>query len=318
LLVNTPFATVEGNRVSRVGEPTQPMRVTRRTLISNVRFNKKDPVQPPPLRMYVIMFGGGLGFVTRHEFEKLWRQAITRWANPETTSSRAGRRQLHQMIETAVTQIIHGDPKGPLTSSEFKIFQSWKRRPPMVAASAGQGIVIGGSVATDIRVLNNTIVDAMDGVHVGLSVHPSPAGRRDDRRRVHRLQIIGNTIWHRVPADESPSRAAIFVGNVDRLTIRDNEVIGEADIAAKAPVMRRAEAIRVWGLPAGDDNSQYLLISGNVSSNEAIGIRISQVHATDVQRSRSLAVVAQNLAVDVEKPIVARTITPAGDNVPVP
>jgi hypothetical protein len=181
----------------------------------------------------------------------------------------------------------------------------------------GQGIVIGGAVATDIRVLNNTIVETMDGVHVGLSTQPQPAGYRGDRRRVHRLQVIGNTIWHRVPADESPSRAAIFVGNVDRLTIRDNEVIGQADITAKPPLMRRAEAIRVWGLPGGDQKGQYLLISGNVSSNEAIGIRIGQVLPYDVQRS--LGVVTQNLAVDVEQPIKApSTVKPAVDNVPVP
>jgi hypothetical protein len=131
------------------------------------------------------------------------------------------------------------------------------------------------------------------------------------------LQITGNTIWHRVPTDEPPSRAAIFVGNVDRLTIRDNEVIGQADIAAEPPIMRRAEAIRVWGQPGGDDKSQFLLISGNVSSNEAIGIRIGQVHPSDVQRS--LGVVTQNLAVDVERPIIApSTIKPAVDNVPVP
>jgi hypothetical protein len=293
------------------------MRITRRTLISNVRFNKKDPVGPPPPRVDVIMFGGGLGFVTRPPLEGWWREVITKRANAETTRSPAGRRQLRQIIEAAVTQILHEDAKGPLTSAELKPFLGWVRRPPMVAASVGQGIVIGGAVATDIRVLNNTIVETMDGVHVGLSTQPQQAGYRGDRRRVHRLQVIGNTIWHRVPADESPSRAAIFVGNVDRLTIRDNEVIGQADITAKPPLMRRAEAIRVWGLPGGDQKGQYLLISGNVSSNEAIGIRIGQVLPYDVQRS--LGVVTQNLAVDVEQPIKApSTVKPAVDNVPVP
>jgi hypothetical protein len=130
LLVNTPFATVEGNRVSRVGAPTQPMRITRRTLISNVRFNKKDLVGPPAPRVDVLMFDGNLSFVTRRELEGWWREVITKRANAETTRSRAGRRQMRQMIEAAVTQIIYEDAKGPLTSSEVKTFRSWVRRPP--------------------------------------------------------------------------------------------------------------------------------------------------------------------------------------------
>jgi hypothetical protein len=91
-------------------------------------------------------------------------------------------------------------------------------------AVASQAIVVAGRVARDVRVLNNTIDGALQGVHIGVSheVRPTdPAGGRVDRAGT--IAVAGNTL--EVPLSQDAvkrGRHAIFVGNCDSLTIENN------------------------------------------------------------------------------------------------
>ena len=47
---------------------------------------------------------------------------------------------------------------------------------------ASQGIVVGGRNAPDVRIKNNTIEGAVQGIHVGVSHHESSSGVADQAR----------------------------------------------------------------------------------------------------------------------------------------
>jgi hypothetical protein len=93
-------------------------------------------------------------------------------------------------------------------------------------ALASQGIVVAGRVARDVRVVNNTVDGALQGVHVGVSheVRPNdPAEGRVDRAGT--IVITGNSV--EVPLSQDAirrGRHAIFVGNCDSLSIENNFV----------------------------------------------------------------------------------------------
>src|SRR5262249_53598195 len=91
------------------------------------------------------------------------------------------------------------------------------------SVAAGQGIVVGGAHASDIRILHNTIVETAEGIRVGLSMRNA----RTQPVFVDRVESVGNTITKRVVSYERGAHAGIFVGNATFATVRDNDVTGE-------------------------------------------------------------------------------------------
>jgi hypothetical protein len=93
---------------------------------------------------------------------------------------------------------------------------------PNLYSTSSQGIVIGGNVANDVRILNNTIDGTAQGIHVGLS----------DRKAVpyvsglqaNAVLISGNTIRIRLTAEMTGDRHGIFVGCVASAVVRDNHL----------------------------------------------------------------------------------------------
>ncbi|MBI1395851.1 MAG: hypothetical protein GC151_07710 [Betaproteobacteria bacterium] len=89
-----------------------------------------------------------------------------------------------------------------------------------------QGIVVAGRVAEEVRVRDNTIEDALQGIHVGVSHRVGPndaaAGRVDSAGTV---QITGNTVEVILPIEATADeRHGIFVGNCASLAIEANRV----------------------------------------------------------------------------------------------
>lgn len=108
-------------------------------------------------------------------------------------------------------------------------------------ASASQGITIGGDNATDIRIINNTIEGAFQGIHVGLSREVEPA--KDHVANV--VTIANNTIAIVLTPDAAKrDRHGIFVGNCKSLLIENNNV--RLERLAKTERLE-IEGIRVWG-----------------------------------------------------------------------
>jgi hypothetical protein len=93
-------------------------------------------------------------------------------------------------------------------------------------AVALQGIVVGGRIARDIRVVDNTIEGFLQGVHIGVSHQPKPGEPIATRTDVvGTISIIRNTIEIVVSQDAiKRERQGIFVGNCDSLDIENNVI----------------------------------------------------------------------------------------------
>jgi hypothetical protein len=168
-----------------------------------------------------------------------------------------------------------------------------------------QGIVVAGRTAPEVRILGNTIVGAMQGIHVGLSHLGMARGTTDVAGRV---TIHGNKLEIRLPVIGLRDRHAIFVGSAASLLIDNNYAAMTA--SASVPV----EAVRVFGTlgrqailrenhfegftigfifsplnnPADRTINQWMVVD-NVASNTSPVVQIPHAFAGKVNVSNNLA-----------------------------
>lgn len=90
--------------------------------------------------------------------------------------------------------------------------------------SSRQGIVVGGTFAKDVRILNNTIENVDQGIHIGLSHHETD--RKSGPDIAENVLIAGNTVNMFAPnkrANQTSKKIhGIFVGNCNSLVIENN------------------------------------------------------------------------------------------------
>jgi hypothetical protein len=131
-----------------------------------------------------------------------------------------------------------------------------------LTASASEGIVIAGTKATNARILDNSILGAMRGIHVGLS---GGEGRAAPRVSSGPVLISGNTVEIRLTADATRARHGIFVGNSDSLVIENCHLSLTRAIANAAPV----DGIRIWGVLG-----RMMVIRQNHVAGFSVGARV--------------------------------------------
>lgn len=267
--------------------------------------------------------GGGarLRFLTDAGVAELWRTALAdlderrgsraRFASRPVALSDAQKKAAKRLIDSIIDQVTT-DASGPLSRKEVEDFRAQLDEFIVRTATAGgQGVVLAGAVAGDVRISDNTIANVMAGVHVGLSVrgtHHSTkmkirASRRPDRLLVDRVQIVGNTIAPRVPERTTGVHAGVFVGNVRHATIRDNRVHVDARTGT-----RRAEGIRMWG-----EFGPYLLIADNAITAAERGIHIRPL--TGKPKLANWRVIGSLVSNTLDPFFVGPQITLASDNV---
>ena len=122
-----------------------------------------------------------------------------------------------------------------------------------------QGITIGGNIAKDIRILNNTIIGFLQGIHVGLS-HRAAIVTADFPNLTDSLTISGNKVYIFLPSFVGKmERHGIFVGNCENLIVENNTVhLNRLEESEDI----RVEGIKIWG-KFGD----RLMITKNVVSS---------------------------------------------------
>jgi hypothetical protein len=124
-------------------------------------------------------------------------------------------RQLEQTAFRALT-----DPALQAASLKFQQWLAQLRATDISIAS--QGIVVGGRMAADVRILNNTVQGVLQGIHVGLS-HRGVITSSTDFDTAGTVIIEGNSIEIALRQDvNNRQRHAIFVGNVVSLSILNN------------------------------------------------------------------------------------------------
>ncbi len=137
-------------------------------------------------------------------------------------------------------------------------------------AILSKGIIIGGEVARDVRILNNTVQDVMRGIHIGLS--NNRAGNSRSPRSAGTVTVAGNTV-EAIMSPLSAARGGIFCGNCDTLKITNNFVR-----LRRFPRTKRmhAEGVRVVGLLG-----HMMIVSENHLVNSTIGVYVKFLN-TDI------------------------------------
>jgi hypothetical protein len=103
----------------------------------------------------------------------------------------------------------------------------------------GQGIVVGGSRAPTVQVLDNLIEDAVQGIHIGVS-DPATAARE----LAGDVVVRGNVVRLLVPLGYQRERHAVFVGNARSVHVKDTVAsLGRVGTGEATLV----EAIRLYG-----------------------------------------------------------------------
>lgn len=99
-------------------------------------------------------------------------------------------------------------------------FTAWlENMSSFLPAIAKQGIVCAGKTGTDIRIINNTIYGAAQGIHIGHS-HNVKEGHKIFFSE--RIQIKNNHLTNYISSEVFGGRHGIFVGNSQSLDIEGN------------------------------------------------------------------------------------------------
>lgn len=259
LLLNVSRAHVEGNLVRAYDKPAA---LTFQQLV-------KDPVMRASLRQ-IFISGAILGdkippnrsgsvnvrlpfnnqvihFKSLIASDRDWLTLLT--LNPSTAiNSPLG---LLKYTRSLVDRMLRGDRNFPIPGPFIQLIQTLEAQQQPVAS---QGIVVGGVVAHDLRILNNTIENSLQGIHIGLSQH-------DDTRNQHLMvgtanvlskrlslggaTVAGNRVFVRLPIYAGKlERHGIFIGSCESLLVDNNDLSLERLSGAERIVV---DGIRIWG-----------------------------------------------------------------------
>ena len=225
-------------------------------------------------------------------------------------------------MRSLVDRMLLGDPNIVSPPLFNKLVKTLKEQQQPIAF---QGIVIGGAVAHNLRILNNTIENVLQGIHIGLS-------RQDTTREVHLMvgianssskqilsggaTITGNSIIVRLPIYAGKlERHGIFIGNCESLLIDNNDLSLERLSGAENIVV---EGVRIWGKLGNRAilSQNYIhSLDGDRRRSFDIGINIQPLTR---KSSNALWRVMHNVAPSKNSTVVRKTDVDllSGSNVP--
>jgi hypothetical protein len=153
---------------------------------------------------------------------------------------------------------------------------------------ASQGIVVGGAIAQDIRILQNRVENSLQGIHVGVS-HREPT--RGEPDRIENLLILGNTLHLALPNISSQGvneRHGIFVGNCNSLVI-ENNLIGL--IRFNSTLRTPIQGIQIYGFLG-----RRIVIRQNqlTSLNALSGFLTESIQLTDLSPQPATPLIENN------------------------
>jgi hypothetical protein len=173
------------------------------------------------------------------------------------------RKRMNQLAYAVLNAAVDSNAKTTLTPAQLKPFQDWiAAQQGSFVAVASAGIVIAGQVGDDLRVTDNTVVGALDGIHLGFSHHVAAGAPADV---AYRVQVIGNTIMVRVTSEITRGwHRGIFLGNTASAVVQRNRV-ATALLTRQPP---QVDGISIIGLE-GDS----VIVSENHVTGATVGLR---------------------------------------------
>jgi hypothetical protein len=284
LLVNAGRSTVEDNLIQVA--PGAPPNIDALLQDPRYRAGLRDLMiaeavlgvtAPAPGRNVTIdLSGQRVRFQTFNQLVPSWQPLIVKYP-PTTpiTSSVALLRHLERVADLAIRD------RGVLP--ETNVLELWLRGILESTASfASQGIVVGGQVAREARILNNTVKGVIQGIHVGVSHREASEGPAD---RAGRVTIVDNAIDVVLPVTHARERHGIFAGNCDSLLIADN-LLSLTRVGVGRT--RRVEGIRVWGVLG-----RMMIVRQNHITGFSVGVRVNPLNFSP---TKSQWLVADNVA----------------------
>lgn len=209
-----------------------------------------------------------------------WKEA--RRLGPSPREEELGVPWVRRMLVSLAEDAVRGG-----RVSEIPAFKDWRTQAlGALTPVALQGIVVGGQVAEDVRIVDNTLRDVQQGIHVGLSRRQQGSTRID----VGRVFIQGNDVDVRVPVDAVHQRHGIFVGSSKNLAILDNHV--EVDVEA---FDLDAQAILVKGVLG-----RLALIQRNHVEGGNVGIEVIALNTGGGASEFGVWKASENLAEDFD------------------
>ncbi|HEY6034233.1 MAG TPA: hypothetical protein VIV58_08240, partial [Kofleriaceae bacterium] len=175
------------------------------------------------------------------------------------------RKRMDQLAYAVLTAATDANAKTTLTPAQLKPFKDWiAAQQNSFVAVASAGIVIAGQVGGDLRVTDNTVIGALDGIHLGFSHHVEQGADPDVAQRV---QVIGNTVSVRVTAEITRgTHRGIFVGNAWSAAIQRNRV------TVTFPFANRQSATVYGILVAGSEGNSFIVGENDVTG-ATVGVR---------------------------------------------
>ena len=170
-----------------------------------------------------------------------------------------------QGLNKFVRRAIQAPDSLALSVANSRFFAAISRQ----SRTTAQGIVVAGDTAELVRIHDNLVAGAIEGIHVGLGSADGGTITAGD------VTISRNVVRCAIPFYWNRSRHAIYVGSVNRLTIHDNSaslvrIGGSTDIAqfAATPV----DAVRIFGRIG-----PWLSVRGlNLTGGFRCGVRVTQ------------------------------------------
>jgi hypothetical protein len=155
-----------------------------------------------------------------------------------------------------------------------------------------KGIICGGVVAKDVRIVNNTLDGVQEGIHIGVSDRSAAANQA---RKAGRVIVEGNTINVQLPPVAVHRRGGIYIGNCNFATVSDNQIqVQRYPWSKNKPI----EGVRIYG-----SLGLMMVVKQNYMTHCSVGVRFVPLGASgDGQQW----LIADNMMPGA-KPLVATT-----------
>jgi hypothetical protein len=140
--------------------------------------------------------------------------------------------------------------------------------------AAGQGIVLGGTHLGTIQILENTVADTIQGIHVGVST-PRLAGPE----AIEHVMIARNVVHSLVPQYYDRDRHAIFVGNAGTVHVVDTVATVTRHGGKLILPPTAVEGIRIHGRLG-----PFVCVRQSYLDGFTVGVRVAPVGAAPAAR----------------------------------
>ena len=301
LLVNVLRAQV-GNNILQVSK--KPGSLTLPVLLQNKEYRSavrnlmiREPVLGEPENDDVFLSSDTVGilagkgyvwFRTDTSLTGVWEEWIRQ--NPPM-GVQNDRDLLLYLVKIADNVLLNKGILASTDGSDFDNFSNWYGRLGDSNPAAGsQGIVVAGSIARDIQVLDNKIWGVMQGIHVGVSHRAEPSDAHDMAGTVH---IKGNNIGI-ILSPVVRDRHGIFVGNCDSLIVQDNYAR-----VKRSPVTSK---VSIDGILIHGHLGRMMIVRQNHLVGSTVGIRVIPLSGDE---GKPQWIVTDNVAPNSENAVLA-------------